>query len=52
MRKVGIVIQRIVIFSTAAERHKRNDIWILNLQEINSDFNSKMLNFNMGFTSY
>ena len=25
---------------------------ILNSQEIKSDFNSKMLNFSMGFTSY
>ena len=39
-----------MIFSTAAERHKKPGI--LNSQEVKSDFDLKMLNFDMGLTSY
>ena len=47
VRKVVSAIQRIVIFLTAEEGRG-----VLNSQEIVSDLNSKVLNFNMGFSSY
>ena len=55
VRNVDSGIQRIVIFfSIAPERHKKHVTTsvILTSQEIKSDLNSKILNFNMGFTSY
>ena len=39
-------------FSRAAERHKNNDTTKWNLQEIKSNFNSKMLNFNLPFNMF
>ena len=53
VRKVNSTIHRIGIFSTSAERHKKQMTpGILNSQETKSDFNSKMLNCNTGFISY
>ena len=53
VRKLDNTIHRIVIFSTAVKRHKKVVTpGILNSQEMKSDFNSKMLNFSMGFTSH
>ena len=39
-------------FSTSAERHKINDSRDIKLARDKSDSNLKILNFNMGFTSY
>ena len=50
MRKVDDAIHRILIFSAAAERHKQQLHQGLNLQEVKSVFNLKILNFIMGFT--
>ena len=53
VRKVDSTIHLIVIFSSAAERHKKAMITgILNLHEIKSYFNSKILNFNMGLKNH
>ena len=48
--RVGCPIHMIVIIFNC--RRKALTSGILNSQEINSDLNSKMLNFNMCFTSY
>ena len=46
VRKVDSAIHEIVTFQKAMTPE------ILNSQEIKTDFNSKMLKFNAGFTSY
>ena len=49
VRNVDSGIHWVVIFSTATERDNIRDT---ELTRDESDFNSKMLNFNMGSTSY
>ena len=49
VRSVDSAIHRIVIFSTATERHQSNDTRDIEFaRDKKSDFNMKMLNFNMG----
>ena len=48
VRKMDSAINRIVIFQLPQKRIKSNAI--LSSKEIKSDFNSKMLIFNIGFT--
>ena len=50
VQMVDSAIYQIVICGRKALNARTPEI--LNLQEIKSDFNSKMMNFNMGFTSY
>ena len=49
---VDSAIHRIVIFQEPQKGMKNNDTTKWNLQEIKSNFNSKMLNFNLPFNMF
>ena len=52
VRKVDSAIHWIVIFQLPQEGIKSNDTRDIELTRDESDFNSKMVNFNMVLTSY